>query len=132
MKMLRTILTGLTLLFLCTPVMAQVDCRQTAVYDTNTNGSTKLVTGNSTTTILICGYNIWAGGTATVKLVTGTGTACATNETAITPAFSLTTQTGVGDSSSFWRGLSAPSGTDLCIKTSAGVAIQTIIYYVQK
>lgn len=110
---------------------AQTDCRQTAVYDASTNGSTVLITGRSTADVRICGFNLWAAGTATVKLVTGTGTTCGTNETAITPAYSLTTQTGVADSSSVWRGLRASAGLDVCIKTSAGVAVQMQIYYRQ-
>lgn len=108
-----------------------LDCRSTAVYDASTNGSTVLVTGNAVSSIRVCGFNLWAAGTATVKLVTGTGVACATNETAITPAYSLTTQTGVPDSSPFWRGLLAGPGLDLCIKTSAGVAVQMQLYYVR-
>lgn len=132
MKMLRSALIGLALFALSSPALAQVDCTQSVIYDTNTSGSTKLVTGNATNRIFICGYNLWAAGTATVKLVTGTGTACATNEVAITPAYSMTTQTGVPDSSPFWRGLTAQPGLDLCIKTSAGVAIQAIVYYNQK
>ncbi len=113
------------------PAEAQVYCRQTVVYDASTNGTTKLVTGAAATAIRLCGFNIWAAGTATVKLVTGTGTACATNETAITPAYSLVTQTGIADSANIWRGLLVAPGLDLCIKTSAGVAVQGQFYYVQ-
>jgi hypothetical protein len=118
-------------LLLAAPAQAQQDCRQTAVYDASTNGSTALVTGRTTANIRICGFNIWAAGTATVKLVYGTGTACATGETAITPAYSLTTQTGIADSATYWRGMFVPAGNDLCIKTSAGVAVQAQIYFRQ-
>lgn len=109
-----------------------IDCRQSVVYDASTSGSTKLITGQSTNQVHICGFNLWAAGIATVKLVTGTGTACATSETAITPAYSLTAQTGVTDSSPYYRGLLAAQGLDVCIKTSAGVAVQMQLFYVQK
>lgn len=110
---------------------AQVYCRQTAIYDAATNGSTKLITGLPASSVRICGFNLFSAGTATVKLVTGTGTACATNEVAITPAYSLTTQTGIADSSDSWRGLLAAAGLDVCIKTSAGVAVQMQLFYLQ-
>lgn len=127
---LFTLLAGLLFAF---PAFSQeVTCRQTAVYDASTNGSTVLKTGVATANIYICGFNIWAAGTATVKLVYGTGTACATGETAITPAYSLVTQTGIADGSGIWRGLLVPVGNDLCIKTSAGVAVQAQAYFVQR
>jgi hypothetical protein len=113
-------------------VAQSVDCRSSVVYDAATNGSTRLIVGVKTQSVFICGYNLFGGGTATVKLVTGTGTACATDEVAITPAYSLVAQASVPDSSPFWRGLFAAPGLDVCIKTSAGVAIQAIVYYVQK
>lgn len=104
-------------------------CNKAKVYDASTNGATQLVPAGSV--IQICGYVIWGGGTATVKLVYGTGVACATGETAITPAYSVTAQTGPSDPSPFFRGMNAPSGNALCIKTSAGVAIQAVVYYSQ-
>lgn len=104
-------------------------CDKAKVYDASTNGSTQLVASGAV--IQICGYTIWGGGTATVKLVYGTGVACATGETAITPAFSITAQTGIVEASPYFRGMNAPPGNALCIKTSAGVAVQAVIYYSQ-
>lgn len=134
MKFIRSFLICAALLAASVvPALAQgVDCRQSVVYDASTNGSTRLIVGQATRYVYICGMNLWAAGTATVKLVTGTGSACATNEVAITPAYSLTTQTGITDSSPFWRGLMAGPGLDVCIKTSAGVAVQGQLYFVQK
>ena len=114
------------------PAHAQIGCNQTLVYDAATNGSTELLVGVATKQIYICGFSLWAGGTATVKLVKGTGTACATNEVAITPAYSLVTQTGFTDSSPVWRGLRVEGASNLCIKTSAGVAVQAQVYYAQR
>lgn len=122
------------LLALAFAVPAKADgltCRSTAVYDTNTNGATKLVTGSATQRIYICGFAMMAGGTAGVSLVTGTGTNCGTGQAAITPAYPLVAQSVLVDSSSAWRGLTAAPGLDLCIKTSAGVAVQALIYYSQ-
>lgn len=134
MKFLRIMLAAVAVAFAfaAAPALAQVDCRQSVVYDASTNGSTKLITGTSTTRVFICGYTIVAGGTATVKLVTGTGTNCATSEAAITPAYSLVAQSVVSDSSPAWRGLTAQPGLDVCLKTSAGVAVQAIVYFNQQ
>lgn len=104
-------------------------CDKAVIYDASTNGATQIRAAGSV--IQICGYTIWAAGTATVKLVYGTGTNCATGETAITPAFSLITQTGIVEASPYFRGMNAPSGNALCIKTSAGVAVQAIVYFSQ-
>lgn len=107
-------------------------CNRTAIYDASTNGSTQLVavSGNGYG-MAICGYVFFAGGTANVKLIYGTGAACATGSTNLTPAFQLTTQTGVVDSSPAFRGMWVPGNNALCINTSAGVAVQAIVYYAQ-
>lgn len=133
MKLFRLAAALAVLILGCGVATAQgVDCRSSVVYDASTNGSTKLVTGASTKTVYVCGFTLMAGGTVNVSLVYGTGTNCATGETAATPAFQMVAQTNITDSSVFWRGLSAPIGKDLCIKTSAGVAVQAILYYVQR
>ena len=131
MKRIGILLVTLAaLLLLGSPVRAQqLDCNQTLLYDASTNGSTQLLTAQTGRSIYICGYTIVWGGTATVKLVNGTGTACATNEAAVTPAYSGVAQTVVSDSSSFWRGLVVTPGVNLCIKTSAGVAVQALVFY---
>lgn len=109
-----------------------IACTRSAIYDASTNGSTKLVTGAAASQIYVCGVTLMGGGTATVKLVYGSGVACATGENAITPAFSLVAQSVLVDHQTFYAGLTpAPAAKDLCIKTSAGVAVQAIIYYAQ-
>lgn len=138
MKMLNSLLGGLfgALLLLCSAQMVAaqesataVRCNAVKLYDASTNGATVLVPGLGKNTAYICGFTLWAGGTATVKFEYGTGSACATGETAITPAFSLVAQTGLLDSSSAFRGLTVPPGKDICIKTSAGVAVQALLFY---
>lgn len=106
-----------------------IQCDSTAIYDASTNGSTELVALTSGRTIYVCGYTIMAGGTVNVKLIYGTGTACATGSNNMTPAYQLTAQAGVSDQSPFSRGLKTASANALCINTSAGVAAQAIVYY---
>lgn len=131
--MKRAFLAAVGLLLLTIGAQAQpANCRTTALYDASTLGSTVLVTGITGRNIYLCGFNMWAAGTSTVKLVYGTGVACATGEVAVTPAYSLITQTGIADGSSLYRGLFVPGGNDLCIKTSAAVAVQAQIYFIQQ
>ena len=132
MKMIRFLLLALAVSLCATPALAEVACNQSLVYDASSSGAVKLLSGVSNNRIFICGYNIWGGGTSTVKLEYGTGTTCATGETALTPAFSVTAQTGIPDSSPAWRGLTVPPSNDLCIKMGSGVAVQAIIYYLQQ
>lgn len=106
-------------------------CNATKIYDASTNGSTLLVAAGGP--IYICGYTFFAGGTASVKLISGTQTTnpCDTGTVAITPAYPLTTQTGVVDGSPVFRGMDVLPNTALCLNTNAGVAVQAVIYFYQ-
>ncbi len=106
-------------------------CTDSVVYDASTSGSTQLVALSSGKTIYLCGYTIVASGAVNVKLITGTGSACATGSANITPAYQLTSQTGVVDGSPFFRGLKGAASSAVCINTSGAVAVQAIIYYTQ-
>ena len=120
-----------------------IPCNKTAVYDTNTNGATQLVAPASNVRgvaeqIYICGYTIWSGGTVNVSLEYGTkvSTDCDTGAHAITPAFRFTIGLGITDDSPVFRGLMVPftaanTPQQLCILTSAGTAVQAIVYYAQ-
>jgi hypothetical protein len=130
---------GLLLCLLALPANAQgvspnqmFGCNQSAKYDASTNGATKLVTGVPAKQIYVCGFNLFAGGTVNVSLVYGTGGTCGTGQTAVTPAFQFTAQTGDVDHLPVYTGLTpAPASNDLCLLTSAGVAVQAIVYYTQ-
>lgn len=128
-----TKLLSLALLLLSTVFAhAQIECRSTAFYDAATLGNTRIIVGQATNPVYVCGFVAWAGGTGTVKLVTGTGTNCGTNEVSITPGYSLIAGTGVSDSSPQFRGLQAAAGLDVCVKTSAAVAVQVQVFYAQR
>lgn len=107
-------------------------CTSSAIYDASTSGATLLVTGTATQTIYVCGYVFWSNGTANVNLVYGTGATCGTGTTKITPAFQMGAQTGIVDHLPVYTGLAAvPSSNNLCINSSAAVAVQAIVYYTQ-
>lgn len=108
-----------------------IACDSTVIYDASTSGSTELVALSSGKSIYVCGYSIIAGGTVNVKLISGTGTACATGSSNKTPAYQLTAQAGISDGAPFFRGLKTAVSNALCINASAGVAAQAIVYYAQ-
>lgn len=111
-------------------VQGLIQCDSTAIYDASTNGSTELVALTSGRTIYVCGYAFSVGGTATnVKLIYGTGTACATGPNNMTPAYQIAANGGMVDRAAFAQGLKTASANALCINTSAGNAVQGIVYY---
>lgn len=109
-------------------------CNQTALYDASTSGETKLITGNATSQIYVCGFDILASaGSINVDLVYGTGGSCGTGTTKITPAFQFTTSVGgIVDHLPVYTGLpAAPANNDVCLNASGAVAVQAIVYYAQ-
>lgn len=110
---------------------AVIGCDKSIVYDASTNGATQLVALQSSQIVYVCGYTIHAQAAVNVELDYGTGSNCVTGNTKMTPAFQLTAFDGAVDGSPFWRGLKNIASNELCIKTSAGVAVQAIVYYTQ-
>ena len=109
-------------------------CTQSVIYDASTNGATLLVASSGTARIYVCGWNFWSGGMVNVDLVYGTQVTnpCDTGTTKITPAFQFTAQTGEVDHLPVYQGIKpVPNGNQLCINTSAGVAVQAVVYYAQ-
>jgi hypothetical protein len=117
---------------------APMNCNSSVPYDASTNGATRLVASSTGVggPIFICGYTIGTNTATNVKLIYGTGTTCGTGTTSITPAYTFAANTAgyasVTEASPFFRGLVVPSGNDLCINTSAGNAVQAIVYYYQQ
>jgi hypothetical protein len=131
--MLRWIF-AVALLAVAAPAFAQTvrPCSNSVVYDASTNGSTELVALSAGRKVYVCSLALWAGASATnVGLVYGTGSACATGETALTPMFRLAANTGLVIPAATWNGLQAPAGKALCLKTSAGNAVQGLVTYLQ-
>jgi hypothetical protein len=107
-----------------------IACDSSIVYDASTNGSTQLVGLTSGQTIYVCGYSIGVGAVATnVKLTYGTGTACASGTTSLTPAYQFAANGGVTDRSPFYSGMKTAVANELCINTSAGNPVQAVVYY---
>lgn len=108
-----------------------IGCDNSVVYDASTSGSTQLVALVSGKTIYVCGFVIFSAGTANVKLLYGTGTACATGSTNLTPAFQLTAQTGASYGNGEGIVVKTAASNALCINSSAAVAVQGLVTYAQ-
>ncbi len=108
-------------------------CNRAVFYDASTSGATRLVQADATGgQIYVCGYHFLGGGTVNVGLIYGTGGTCGTGTTKITPAYNLVAQTYVIDHLPVYTGMvPVPAGNDLCINTSAAVAVQAYVYYTQ-
>lgn len=105
-------------------------CTGSAIYDASTNGSTRLVVAREVGGIYVCGYVFSTANSSpqvAVKLIYGTGTACATGSVNLSPAYVMSPS--VSDPSPYFRGMYIPPGNDLCINTNAGVAVQATVYF---
>jgi hypothetical protein len=120
-------------------------CENQKIYDASTNGNTELVAISGSKHIYVCGYTILAGGTVNVSFVTGTGTACASAASGtpstgtsgasagLTPAWQLTAQSGiVSQYPTHGFLVDTGSANALCLKTSAGTAVQALVSYSQR
>lgn len=117
---------------------AGFDCSGAAIYSTNTNGNTELVAISGSTTIYVCGFSLATSSSTavSVRLVKGTGTACATNEASVTPTYVLQAPASVGPTGivvppSGHTGLKTAAGDALCIETNAAQTVQAIVWYAQ-
>jgi len=108
-----------------------VGCDSSALLSVSTATTTQIVALSGTKSVYVCGYVINGGGATTVKFVYGTGTACATGQVSLTPAFTLASGTNVSLGGGLGYVMKAPSGNALCATTSAAVAANIHIAYTQ-
>lgn len=117
---------------------AGFDCDSSAIYSTNTNGNTELVAISGSEVIYVCGFSLATSSSTavSVRLVKGTGSACATNEASVTPTYALQAPASVGPTGIVvtmggHTGLKTAAGDALCIETNAAQTVQAIVWYAQ-
>ena len=115
-----------------------LNCDNTATYDASTNGATQLVALSSGKIVYVCGFQISQSTTTSVhvSLEYGTGTACATSPSKITPAYPLQAATSTGPIGMVvmtpgYTGLKTTASQELCLLTDAGVSVQALVWYTQ-
>jgi len=115
-----------------------LNCDNTAIYDAATNGSTQLVALASSKIVYVCGFQISQSTTTSVHVALeyGTGTACATSPTKITPNYPLQAVASSGPIGMVvmtpgFTGLKTTASQELCILTDAAVSVQALVWYTQ-
>lgn len=115
-----------------TAISPGVACTDVAIIDTAANGLTQLVALTAGQTIYVCSFVLTAEATVDARLVTGTGTACATGTTPITGNFAFSTTTGmlgVANGSGLGMVTKGLVANALCVQTSAGVQVNGQVSY---
>lgn len=108
------------------------NCNSVATYDASSSGLTQIIPAVGIKTIMLCGFDIVVGATATqVQLEAGMGTNCATSTVALTPSFRLAANGVMVDHVSGYSGINASPGNALCVNTSAANPVQVLVYYGQ-
>ncbi len=118
------------------PWVGYVNCDNTAIYSASTNGNTELVALTTNETIVVCGFQI-SQSTSTavsVRLVYGTGSACATGETSMTPTYPIQAAASTGPIGMVvmtpgFMGMKTAVSNALCIETNAAVSVQAMVWY---
>jgi hypothetical protein len=112
-------------------------CNQSAMLQMTTATTTQLVALVSGQQVRICSYALQGSTTSTattLKLVYGTGTACATGTTALTPAWNMpASSTALPFSQGHGVGqlFATPSGNALCATSSAAGTVNIMVTYAQ-
>ena len=84
--------------------------------------TTQIVAFAGVTSIYVTSFNVIAGNIGTITFEYGTGTNCGVGTTALTGAYPFVANGGVSVGSGVGAVLKAPSGTSLCIVTTAPMA----------
>jgi len=93
--------------------------------------TTQLVAAITGQAIYITSWDVIAGGTGNFTLVYGTGSVCATGQTALTGAYNLIAQVGISKGNGLGMVLYVPQGNALCAITSASVQYSGSLSYAQ-
>lgn len=117
----------------------RLQCDGYAFYDASTNGATQLVALVSGKVIFVCGYSFTSSSSTanTLKLVYGTGSNCATGQTAMTPGYVLQAAASTGPigkvipPTGLVNGLKTAVSNALCVLTNAAQAAQAEVWYTQ-
>lgn len=108
-------------------------CGSTAFLNMSTATTTQIVALSGGTHIYVCSYALMAGGTANVKLVSGTGTDCVTSPADVTPNYPLVAQAGVNRTAGGGNIVTRTNdaGDALCATSSAAVTVVVEVSYTQ-
>jgi hypothetical protein len=98
---------------------------------TSLNGNAELVALTSNQTIYVCGFSLSVSATANVRLVYGTGTACATGETGMFGPYYWVANQGISHGGAGAIIHKAAISNALCLETSASTNVGGHVQYVK-
>lgn len=101
------------------------------VISTSSAANNELVALTAGQRVHVCGYQLVGGGTVGVQFITGTGTACATNEADLTGVIPLAANTSVAVTNAGATQFKGASASALCIELSDAVSVQGHMTYVK-
>lgn len=110
----------------CTPA---VQANASVKIDTAAAATAQIVALTTGKVIYVTSFNIFAGGTGTIKFVYGTGTNCGTGTTDLTGAYAMKDQAFVSVGNGLGAVLVPPVSNALCITTSATVQMSGSVSY---
>lgn len=112
----------------CIPEFGASNSIKISIAAATTTELLALVTGSR---IYVTSYDFMAAGTNNVKLVYGTGTACATGQVDLTGAYPLIAQAGISKGIGLGAILFLPVSNALCITTSGAGQLSGSVSYAQ-
>lgn len=99
--------------------------------NTATAGNVQLVALAAGKTVYVCGFTLNGGGTVGAQFITGTGTACATDEADLTGVYSLADTTNLAVPNAGAVQFHGAASSALCVELSGAVQINGSVTYVQ-
>lgn len=97
----------------------------------STSGNVELVALSASNIVYVCGLHVVAGAATNVSFIYGTGTACATGETALTGAMQFAANGGIAVANNGVVQMKTASANALCTKNSGANRIDGWVSYVQ-
>jgi hypothetical protein len=113
-------------------VPAPTSCTQHAFVHITTATDTTLVALSAGKTIYICDFDFSSTGVQTFYLEGSTSSTCASTFTQISILWTLVANESKTDGKPFFSGLAPANGSSLCVHTTAAVAIDIGVSYVQQ
>ena len=95
-------------------------------------GNTEIVALSGSTVIYVCGYVLMVGGADATQWITGTGTACATDETDKVSFNFAANGDGISVASGGHVQFKTAAGGALCVERTSSVALTGSVTYVQE
>ena len=99
--------------------------------DVASTGNNELVALTAGQQVHVCGFVLEGGGTVEAQFITGTGTACATDEANLTGNFPLIIQTVISVPNTGATQFKGATASALCLELSGNVAVDGVMQYVK-